>query len=176
MDSLGGLRVSGSLGFVILRQGKVHYGSPAIYFRIPDKERFELIYNEPVSPARAPARAYTSTHQLQEGDVVLFATEGFWGNITGHEILGDVSVMMLETHCWKIQEERGVIAASSEHLAAATRDPSGALHTALARAVIRKSESMDANPPVLKEGREVTDDIAAVVTVVTKDSRNPFST
>jgi len=154
---------------VILRQGKVHYGSPAIYSRMPDNEPFELKYNEHVSPVRG----YSSTHQLQEGDVVLFATEGFWGNITEHEILRDVSVKMVETHCWKIQEEGGVIAASSEHLAAATRDPSGALHTALARAVIRKSESMDANPPVLKEGREVTDDIAAVVTVVTKGSRNP---
>jgi len=83
---------------------------------------------------------------------------------------------MLETHCWKIQEERGVIAASSEHLAAATRDPSGALHTALARAVVRKSASMDAKPLAKMEGHEVADDIAAVVTVVTKDSRNPFST
>ena len=151
---------------MILRQGKVHYGSPE---PLDGYNRFELWYNKPV----CPTVAFPSTHQLQEGDVVLFATKGFWDNITVHEILPDVSAKMLEAHCWEIQEEGGVIAASSEHLAAATRNPSEALHTALARAVVRRSASMDANPPVLKEGREVTDDIAAVVTVVTKDSRNP---
>jgi len=155
---------------MILRQGKVHYGSPALDSRMPDEEPFELRYNKYASPARA----YTSTHQLQEGDVVLFATEGFWDNVTEHEILRDISVKMVETHCWKIHEEEpGVIAASSEHLAAATRDPSGALHTALARAMVRKSASMDAKTLKPIEGRKVTDDIAAVVTVVTKDSRNP---
>jgi len=135
------------------------------------------------TPIDTPEKADTSTHQLQEGDVVIFATDGVWDNIyLKGEILPDVSAKMLKTRCWKKKKD-GVIAVSSEHLAAATRDPSGAIHTTLARAVVAmaKTASMDPTkaPPVFEllfgqphiGGKE--DDITVVVTVVTKDSPNP---
>ena len=129
-----------------------------------------------------PEMSFTSTHQLQEGDVVLFATDGVWDNISAQEILRGVSAKMLETNCWKIQDEGGGIAASSEHLAAATRDASGALHTALARAVVSMAKSASMNTkrdgPFAKDVQRLfpgenyrggkVDDITVVVTVVTK--------
>ena len=74
---------------------------------------------------------------------------------------------MFERHCRK--EDGRKIAVSSEHLAAATRDASGALHTRLARAMVAVAKSRSYYYGKL-------DDITAVVTVVTmvtKDSRNP---
>jgi len=136
-----------------------------------------------ITPDDTPEKAGTSTHQLQEGDVVLFATDGVWDNLyLKGDILEDISAKMLKTHCWKKKKD-GTIAVSSEHLAAAVRDASGALHTTLARAVVAmaKTESMGrtkARPPSEKWfGPHIPggqkDDITVVVTVVTKDSLNP---
>ena len=110
-----------------------------------------------------PKDAFTSTHQLQEGDVVLFATDGIWDNLSASDILRGISVRMLAYHCWK--EDGWKIAVSSEHLAATTRDASGTLHTRLAEGMVAMAKTRSYH------GGKV-DDITAVVTVVTKDSRN----
>jgi len=132
-----------------------------------------------------PGMASTSTHQLQEGDVVVFATDGVWDNLfLMGDILKDVSAKMLKTHCWKKKKGRA-IAVSSEHLAAAMRDASGALHTTLARAVVAMAKTASMGPRKAPPESEMLldpnifglagkeDDITAVVTVVTKVSPNP---
>ena len=110
--------------------------------------------------------AFTSTYQLQEGDVVLFATTGVWDNVSAADILLSVSARMFESHCWK--EDGCKIAVSSEHLAAATRDASRALHIILAQIIVATAKSRS----FYMYGRKL-EDITAVVTVVTKDFRNP---
>jgi protein phosphatase PTC7 len=134
----------------------------------------------------------TSSHQLQEGDVVLFATDGVWDNVSAQEILRGVSSKMLDTRSWKIREGRdeggGGITASSKHLAAATQQntpPGGPpLHTALARTVMRMAKSASTNTkrdgPFAKDVQRLfpgenyrggkVDDITVIVTVVAKYS------
>jgi len=129
-----------------------------------------------------PDDAITSTHQLREGDVVIFATDGVWNNISGEEILPDVFAKMLETRCWKVKKG-GAITVSSEHLAAAMRGASGALHTTLAKTVVSRAKSVGIEArrnglatypqwgPTHFDWR--VGDTTVVVTVVTKESPNP---
>lgn len=207
MDSLG------DSGFVILRQGKVHYASqpqthvrpaPAplpvctyayLHTRLQDFNfPLQLVYipaHSPaeVTPSDTPEMSTTSSHQLQEGDVVLFATDGVWDNISAQEILRGVSAKMLETHCWKIPVEGEGIKTSAKHLTAATmtKEDHVPLHTALARTVIRMAKSASMNTkrdgPFAKEVQRLfpnenyhggkVDDITVIVTVVKKNYPTP---
>lgn len=159
-------------------------------FNCPLQLTYVSHYRKENAGGDTPEMCNTSSHQLQEGDVVLFATDGVWDNVSAQEILRGVSSVMLDTRSWKIRKGRGDgdggITASSKHLAAATQQYTLSghppLHTALARTVMRMAKSASTNTkrdgPFAKDvqrefpsenyrGGKV-DDITVIVTVVVK--------
>lgn len=90
----------GDSGFIIVRDGKVHYASSAQThaFNTPFQLAMvpkKLLVNATQyggSPfADFPDDACNSSHVLQYGDIVLFATDGLWDNLHHRDILRIVS-------------------------------------------------------------------------------------
>ena len=146
----------------------LHPASIPTYLPQDRNTPFQLEYHPKLSRPNCPTiynpkDAFASTHQLQEGDVVLFATDGVWDNVAASDVLRDITGWMRARDCWK---EDGKITASSQHLAAATRDAFRTVHARLADYIVAMAKTRSFYGGNL-------DDITAVVTVVTKDSRNP---
>jgi protein phosphatase PTC7 len=54
-----------------------------------------------------PKDSMVSSHQLRHGDVVVFASDGVWDNLTGNDVLRIVSHHMTKSGAWE-QGEKGV--------------------------------------------------------------------
>jgi len=156
----------------------LHPASTPTYLPQARKAPFQLEYipkdiSWDPSPYK-PKDAFTSTHQLQEGDIVIFATDGVWDNLPAEEILGSVSVWMFDSDSWK--NDGCKITTSPRRLVAATTDVFQELHILLAQTVVAMAKSRSYYPRTLDDitgsyyGGKL-DDITAVVTVVTKDYR-----
>ena len=55
-----------------------------------------------------PTDASLSTHDLEHGDVLVFATDGVWDNLTSQEVLDRVSSAMMSNGAWTAPEGSGV--------------------------------------------------------------------
>lgn len=99
----------GDSGFIILRHGKVHYAS------IPQTHAFNTPYQLAVVPPETlnesrpfrggflcdlPKDAQVTCHNVENGDVLLFATDGVWDNLFPQEILRLVSNEMVAAGGW----------------------------------------------------------------------------
>lgn len=64
----------------------------------------------------SPEDAFISSHTVQEGDVVLFATDGVWDNLSNQDILRTVSQGMIDAGAWLVDND-GIrpCTASSKH-------------------------------------------------------------
>lgn len=54
-----------------------------------------------------PADASVSSHRLRHGDVLVFATDGVWDNLSVEEVLERVSAGMVGYGAWGLTEEGG---------------------------------------------------------------------
>ena len=50
--------------------------------------------------SETPKQADVQTHQLKHGDIVLFATDGVWDNLSAQETLGIITRVMKEHGYW----------------------------------------------------------------------------
>ena len=57
----------------------------------------------------SPDRADVSDTQLQHGDVVVFATDGVWDNLSSQDILTIVSQQMRERGAWERTDDKGIV-------------------------------------------------------------------
>ena len=118
-DAAGRMRTAnlGDSGFLQLRMGTVHlYSTPQTHaFNTP----YQLSKTPPEIMTQAaifgglplndsPDRADTSDTQLQHGDVVVFATDGVWDNLSSQDILTIVSQQMRERGAWQRTDDRGI--------------------------------------------------------------------
>lgn len=118
-DATGRLRTAnlGDSGFVQLRLGTVHqYSTPQTHaFNTP----YQLSKTPPEILTQAsifgglplndsPDRADIGDTQLQHGDVVVFATDGVWDNLSSQDILAIVSQQMRERGAWVRTGDRGI--------------------------------------------------------------------
>lgn len=62
-------------------------------------EQVSLFGNKPY--AESAADAAITSHKLSHGDVVVFATDGVWDNLSPQETLQIVSRIMLNTGAWR---------------------------------------------------------------------------
>jgi len=90
-----------------------------------------------------PKDATLSNHELRHGDVLVFATDGLWDNLTSQEVLRIVSENMITLGGWTAEQRTGV--SISEALAKVTEEssnvgPEGPLQTSLAVAITRAAK------------------------------------
>ena len=55
-----------------------------------------------------PTDASHSSHSLRHGDVLVFATDGVWDNLTSQEVLDVVSSQMIHSGAWTASDDQGV--------------------------------------------------------------------
>lgn len=118
-DGTGRIRVAnlGDSGFVLLRIGTVHrYSIPQTHaFNTP----FQMSKTPPEIMTQAaifgglplndsPDHADITDEQLQQGDVVVFATDGVWDNLSAQDVLNIVSKVMRDLGAWDKTDEKGI--------------------------------------------------------------------
>ena len=104
----------GDSGFVQLRPNKIHYSSN------PQTHAFNTPYQLSIIPPRILARskifggeplhdypndASITSHQVRHGDVLVFATDGVWDNLSSADLLKIVSRNMTGFDAWKIGKD-----------------------------------------------------------------------
>ena len=121
----------GDSGFIQLRLNAVHYHSN------PQTHAFNTPYQLSIVPPKVLARsrlfggkpfsdlprdASITTHQMRHGDVLVFATDGVWDNLSPADILRVVSRQMTQSKAW-LNTEQGMTA--SENLISVTKPFNG---------------------------------------------------
>ncbi|CAG8976373.1 hypothetical protein HYALB_00006146 [Hymenoscyphus albidus] len=115
---IGKLEVAnlGDSGFVQLRLNAVHSYSE------PQTHAFNTPYQLSIIPKQMQARqaafggqqlcdmpkdANASQHALRHGDVLVFASDGVWDNLSRHDVLKIVSKIMVSAKAW-VHTEKGI--------------------------------------------------------------------
>lgn len=119
----GNLEVAnlGDSGFVQLRLNAVHnYSEPQTHaFNTP--YQLSIVPQKVLDQAAAfggtqlcdmPKDAHVSQHSLRHGDVLVFASDGVWDNLSSSDILKIVSRIMVGARAW-VRTEKGIIVGSS---------------------------------------------------------------
>lgn len=186
----------GDSGFVQLRSNAVHfYSNPQTHaFNMP--YQLSLIPPKMLAQAAAfggaplkdrPQDASITTHRLRHGDVLVFATDGVWDNVSSQDILKTVSRYMTAFKGWEAGTNGMVV---GDQLDAVTEVGSirtqtyGTLQSLLAIAITAEAKTASVNAkrdgPFAKEvhkhypeenyhGGKV-DDICVLVVIAVEDS------
>jgi protein phosphatase PTC7 len=100
----------GDSGFLILGPGKVAYRStiqthafntPYQLSKVPAKMMAQhRIFGGGQHFSEVPDQADVTRHKLRHGDIVVFATDGVWDNLSAQDTLGIVTRVMVEGGYW----------------------------------------------------------------------------
>ncbi|EMC93578.1 hypothetical protein BAUCODRAFT_42889, partial [Baudoinia panamericana UAMH 10762] len=100
----------GDSGFLVLGPGKVvhrsqvqthAFNTPYQLSKVPPKMAAQhAIFGGQAHFAETPSQADVETHRLKHGDIVLFATDGVWDNLSAQDTLGIVTQVMVEQGYW----------------------------------------------------------------------------
>lgn len=195
----GNLEVAnlGDSGFVQLRLNAVHYYSnpqthafntPYQLSIIPPKilARSRALGGEPLSDY--PRDASVTSHQLRHGDVLIFATDGVWDNLSAHDLLKLISRQMMDVQAWVLGEKGlyvgEMLSNLTQHGGGIEKLGNNTLQTALALSVTAEAKSASLNTkvdgPFAREVQKYfpydnyhggkVDDICVVVVVVVERS------
>jgi len=112
VDGAGGMETAnlGDSGFLILSPGKVAHRSqiqthafntPYQLSKVPAKLQAQnAIFGGSAHFSETPKQADVEKFQLKHGDIVLFATDGVWDNLSAQDTLGIVTKVMEEHGYW----------------------------------------------------------------------------
>lgn len=185
-------RSLGDSGFVQLRLNAVHYYSN------PQTHAFNTPYQLSIIPPRILARsrifggmplrdfprdASVTSHEVRHGDVLIFATDGVWDNLSSSQLLKIVSEDMSKLNAWQTGGKGTIVGDDLEALTKEGVIPSKediSLQTRLAKVIARKakaaSQDRRRDGPFAKEVQKFyphedfhggkVDDICVVVAVV----------
>lgn len=185
-------RSLGDSGFVQLRLNAVHYYSN------PQTHAFNTPYQLSIIPPRILARsrifggmplrdfprdASVTSHEVRHGDVLIFATDGVWDNLSSSQLLKIVSEDMSTLNAWQTGGKGTIVGNDLEALTKEGVIPSKediSLQTRLAKVIARKakaaSQDRRRDGPFAKEVQKFyphenfhggkVDDICVVVAVV----------
>ncbi|KAL9017234.1 MAG: hypothetical protein Q9185_005437 [Variospora sp. 1 TL-2023] len=154
-DSLGSLEVAnlGDSGFVQLRLNAVHYYSN------PQTHAFNTPYQLSIIPPRILARsrifggmplrdfprdASVTSHEVRHGDVLVFATDGVWDNLSSSQVLKIVAEDMTKLNAWQTGDKGTVVGSKLKILtqeAADLHEEDVSLQTRLAKVIARKAKA-----------------------------------
>ncbi|KAA8917448.1 hypothetical protein TRICI_000397 [Trichomonascus ciferrii] len=126
----------GDSGYSIFRQGRLYrqskpllhtFNTPYQMAIIPDSLKIQNSQRIDDKPSDATL----STHTLQHGDVVVFATDGLIDNLFAHEILNVVTDTMTRTASWTYNKATGEIEPSDRMTGASELASALVKHAAL---------------------------------------------
>lgn len=201
VNSHGRLQMAnlGDSGFLLLRTGRAHYYSN------PQTHGFNTPYQLSIVPpkfltqasvfgggphADTPGHSDLSEDTVQDGDVLILATDGVWDNLNSQDLLNIVKSKMFDSGAWVSTSNDGIVV--SEKLAELMHlnpSPSGfkeevpdlrsALQSALAASIVSAARIASLDPrhdgPFAKEVQKVypqdgwrggkVDDICVIVLV-----------
>ncbi|KAL9055506.1 MAG: hypothetical protein Q9162_003503 [Coniocarpon cinnabarinum] len=155
----------GDSGFVHLRMNAVSFYSepqthafntPFQLSTVPPKILAQIKNFGGAAPfCDMPADASLSSHRMHHGDVLVFATDGVWDNLTSQEVLDVVSSTMTHSGAWTAPDGHAVqVSPTIPYLTAETLSKEGhgmlPLQTRLAIEVVRKAK--DASVNVKRDG------------------------
>jgi len=185
----------GDSGFIQLRSNAVHhYSNPQTHaFNTP----YQLSIIPPKVLARAkifggsplsdyPRDASITSHQLRHGDVLVFATDGVWDNLSSSDVLQIVSRHMTAFQVWEVGPKGTEVSDSIRNLTlrgGIPKEHEDNLQTLLAIAIAGEAKMASMNTkrdgPFAKEVKRFypgedfhggkVDDICVVVAIVVKD-------
>ncbi|KAK0119866.1 hypothetical protein ONS95_011296 [Cadophora gregata] len=197
----GGLEVAnlGDSGFVQLRLNAIHnYSEPQTHaFNTP--YQLSIVPEKVLAQAAAfggeqlcdfPKDANVSQHLLRHGDVLVFASDGVWDNLSSQDILRIVSKIMLGARAWEHSDGGVGVGKSLPQFIMADDGKSGAeeipsLQSFLAVGITSEAKSASMNTrvdgPFAREVQKYyphenwrggkVDDICVVVAVVCEDGK-----
>jgi protein phosphatase PTC7 len=100
----------GDSGFVVIGPGKITYRSemqthafntPYQMSKVPPKMQAQhAIFGGSTHFSETPKDADVTKHKVQHGDIVLFATDGVWDNLSAQDVLSVVTKVMEEQGYW----------------------------------------------------------------------------
>lgn len=146
------MRSLGDSGFLIIRQGKIHYASNPQTHDFNTPYQLAMIPKKLLAQARQfgggpfsddPNDAFVSTHLLRHGDVIIFATDGVWDNLSSQDVLRIVSDEMVTGKGWSNNAD-GILPSAHLETVAASTEGSG-IQTAVAKAVASRAKSASIN-------------------------------
>ncbi|KAF2750673.1 protein serine/threonine phosphatase 2C [Sporormia fimetaria CBS 119925] len=164
------------------------FNTPFQLSKTPERMLVQMaIFGGPTTLSDLPKESNVTHHQVRHGDVLVFATDGVWDNLTPQDVLGVVSRNMVDIGAW-IEKDGGVeVGPLLAELAQATtgkKANNSSLQARLAVAIAKeaKDTSHDSrrDGPFAKEVQRAypgenwrggkPDDIAAVVAVVVESA------
>lgn len=202
LDGEGELEVAnlGDSGYLILQPGKVAaqsepqthaFNTPYQLSKIPARMRAQqAIFGSSATFSETPVQADVTHHKISHGNVVIFATDGVWDNLSASDMLAIVTKVMEEHGYWfKSQEHDGVEMMLDSALVreipstTSTKDQRTYLPNLVAAAVMSEAKraGLDGhrNGPFAKAVHKAypgeawqggkADDIAVVVAIAVKD-------
>lgn len=188
----------GDSGFIHIRLNAIHF------FSNPQTHAFNTPFQLSIVPPRmlalsrlfggqqlhdSPRDSNYSDHQVRHGDVLIFATDGVWDNLSSVELLKIVSRQMLGFQAWATGDNGTIVTDRLAHLTTTDGIPrkthENTLQTLLAVNVVgeakRASENTRRDGPFAKEVKRFyphetyhggkVDDICVVVAVVVDTQR-----
>ncbi|KAL8772279.1 MAG: hypothetical protein Q9209_002491 [Squamulea sp. 1 TL-2023] len=185
-------RSLGDSGFAQFRLNAVHYDSN------PQTHAFNTPYQLSIIPPKILARsrvfgsmplrdfprdASVTDHEVRHGDVLVFATDGVWDNLSSNELLQIVSRYMTGFQAWQASDQGTVIGKELGQLTeegGIPKEKENSLQTLLAVAITGEAKAASQNPrrdgPFAKEVHKFyphedfhggkVDDICVVVAIV----------
>lgn len=186
----------GDSGFVQLRPNKVYYASKPQTHAFNTPYQMSLLHPKLLARAIAfghkhlsdePRDANVTDHTVHHGDVLVFATDGVWDNLSSAEVLKLVSRYMIGYHGW-VASNDGL--GASEELNTLTtaggiaKEQENTLQAMLAVAIAGEAKAASENTrrdgPFAKEVQKYypqekwrggkVDDICVVVAIVVQDN------
>ena len=134
----------------------------------------------------SPEDSNDTSHETRHGDVLIFATDGVWDNLSARELLQVVSRQMTGFHAWKTGEKGTTVSKRIHNLTQEGGIPKqyeNTLQTLLAVNIVREAKAASTNTkrdgPFAKEVQKLyphedyhggkVDDICVVVAVVVQN-------
>lgn len=138
------------------------FNTPFQLSKMPPKmlEQVALFGNKPY--AESAADAALTTHKLSHGDVLVFATDGVWDNLSPQDTLQIVSKIMLNTGAWR-DPDMGSTAAG-EDLAEIVQEASQKFAASPHRSLAAKTGALNAQGGEMKEVRNLSAILATAIT------------
>lgn len=120
LDGAGTMEAAnlGDSGFLLLGPGRVAYRSaiqihafntPYQMSKVPAKiaSQYKIFGGGAQHFSETPAQAEVTRHNVRHGDIVVFATDGVWDNVSAQDTLATVTRVMEEAEYWKSKDGIG---------------------------------------------------------------------
>ncbi|KAE9969663.1 hypothetical protein EG328_006716 [Venturia inaequalis] len=140
------------------------FNTPFQLSKMPPKmlEQVALFGNKPY--AESAADAALTTHKLSHGDVLVFATDGVWDNLSPQDTLQIVSKIMLNTGAWRDPDMGSTAAAGKQHLAEIVREASQKFASSPHRSLAAKTGALNSQGGEMKEVKNLSAILATAIT------------